>query len=223
MYGSLGIAALGSWIVGSLPAAIVVLLAAAVIFFLRQLKDKYVLSRRFAEYHDDYRDDSTRSISNDHRSHNVIIYRGFFPFSSFGSQFYGVSLSVDVKRPAKGASFSSKNLEVPSVLEMEERVARSLKQVPWLDKPTELFFAQGANIPFRLRGGSGARPPFHIDSGKGCALAAFRDAPLRRYLWLPCAAWSGELVVSYFVRIIQAEGRVNDRIHGVFAGPIDPK
>lgn len=205
-----GVAIGAVWIV--LPAVA----GAGWIAVARLWRDKYRIAPRFLP--DAY---DAKEASSAIAAPNLVTYRGYYPFSTFGHTFYDICIAVDLARPCKREGYAISACPTrPLVGDMEARVAASLARAEMIEEPLELFFAQGANLPRTLAPRPGGRPPASIDPEHGRSLASLPDSRVRRYMWLRRIGWSGELIVSYFLRIAELGDDLVIELHATYAPPI---
>jgi hypothetical protein len=200
-------------------AAFLVGLAGAAIFLRRR--------RRYRRFADDFlpaafdaaaeKKTSPNGLADDT---NLVTFRGYDPFATFGSTVYNIYLVVDVERPSEDVAKGNARPKLPAVDELERRIVASLARSGLIEgEASELFFAQGKNLPVEVAA-SDAPPRSRIEPALGRLASVDAGSRLRRYLWLRRSTWDGEILVSYFLRVVRIGSDLTFELHGVFAPPV---
>jgi hypothetical protein len=150
--------------------------------------------------------------------HNLIVYRGYDPFSMFGLSFGNWILTADAERPSKGD-----HRECPSPVDIgkiEEKLIETIQHSTECDIEHEwLYFVQGSNIPVAIKPSGAYRPPSHISDKLYKLFEAAESSPVRRYLWIKKSMWSEQVIISYFIRIIRNGADLSIEINGSILPP----
>jgi len=216
-----GIGLAGSALAPLTPVApLLSIVVACAVFLRRRWRYKYRIAREFSSTLDAKNPAGTDPAALvDGR--NLVVFSGYGPFASFGLSIYNINLSTDVTRASEDGAREGGEPDAPNVDVLERRILASLAGSSIVNgEATELFFAQGVNLPDELRSGGPHRPPDRIEPSLGRVAAAASDSRLRRYLWMRQAVWNGEMLVSYFLRMVRVGGDLTLELHGLFASPV---
>jgi hypothetical protein len=207
---ALGLAALAMLAAG-LPAAIMLLIVvASAVWFQKDAEQRHVLIERFGRQRYSPKDveqqftaplDARRADAIPSAHANVTVYSGFSPFVGAGLDFGGWSFAIATDKAKRDfgsmppARFHLRDL-YRDVSEAVERL-----DLPGLEQQDH-FFIQGSDVrgDESLLADHYGRPDKVLSPRVAERYAYGSDARVRHYRWIRVCDWTGDIVVSYFLR-----------------------
>lgn len=220
--------------------AILFLVAAAAIHFIREMSlNKFIMNRFSIKKYDP--DRITRTLlnhsdisipqslleSNSKQKHNMIVYSGFTPFVGAGTNLDGWSFVVDISKPDMEKAEDNKNDIVSfNIHELYTAIDRSLMglEIPGL-KIEDCLFTNGISIrdDNRILPALHAKPLSYVDDSFIKEHSERHDALIRYYKWIKIFDWGNELVVSYFVRLSRQGKKMFIEVNRFLLLPLEEK
>lgn len=190
----------------SLGLFLFAVLATAPVWLFKRHEEHFVIAKMFSA--DEFspeatavafpREQTPEAVAAAKGDVNVHVYKGFTPFSFAGDIIQRVSFTVDLSKGEQGQT--PKEVTVGAVY---NAVTTSLTSGNpdgiWLK---DCLFVAGQDVqgvPSLLPDRFG-RPVHHVSPGDMAQWVGGKDSRVRHYKWLAISDWSGELIVSYFLR-----------------------
>lgn len=207
------------------------LLISMIIFFIKRWQEHYVISKEFHRESFDIENihfqvpdvpsdlaENIRKIKN----RNVVVYKNFYPFESFGIAFGQWLFAIDISR--KKTTYDKQNaiLKSCSSNELLNEILHCMKNVNETVPTKEVnLFIHGVDVPDFLRSGSDIKIPMSSVSNeilKGAEEQSNGQA--RKYNIVTFNKGRGCMLIQYFLRTFQQGNDIALEIHGVLMPPI---
>ncbi|MEL6280771.1 MAG: hypothetical protein AAFR28_18105, partial [Pseudomonadota bacterium] len=203
------------------PVLGLIALFGAMLYTLRCLYiDRYTIAADYAPWVFNNRETETYQ-PDDLGPADLIVYPGVSPMSAFGVSVNSAVLTVDAERGPDGAALTNGTRPEVRVSDIEDAIAKSVAASGVVDTVVRrLYFVQGANVPNDLLLTREGPPHTAISAEWVSRIDEDPHAPIRRYLWMAKAEWSGDLVLNYFVRIFRSGGDLSLELHAIYMPPI---
>ena len=193
----------------SLAVLFIVLPVSFALCLWQKLRVRYVVSKNFrrGKFNPDvFAGEERRDLSflRDYQNGNAVIYSGFSPFVGSGLDLNGWSFALDVSKGSEDVDGHRRGPKPFEIAELYEYVNNSIRQLH-LDERVAIedkIYVNGQDIrdDRRFLDAPLSRPTVNVDPRVIKSAMEESSQQLRHYRCIRVTDWSGELVLSIFLR-----------------------
>jgi hypothetical protein len=206
LLGTFGLLIASLWI----PAALVLWITLPILWFRKFYQDRYVIPLEYFS-HATFERGKVLQRFGTRRRHvggkdsspekaNVIVYSGFSPFVGAGLGLGGWSFAVDASRAKPDCTSSPRTFTVRELYNAVEDAIRGLKLDNLSIEDSLLIRGRDLSRVNWVFPNGNSIPRWQAEAAVVEQYVGGSDRVVRHYKWVRILDWSGEMVVSYFLR-----------------------